>query len=36
MISSGSPVRDYIDTSVRHVLLRQGVLGLKVNEADTS
>merc|ERR1712087_1010988 len=30
MISSGSPVRDYLDVSVRHVMLRQGVLGLKV------
>eukprot|EP00958_Prasinococcus_capsulatus_P018325 scaffold2134_cov384-Prasinococcus_capsulatus_cf.AAC.18 len=30
MISSGSPVREYIDTSVRYVLLRQGMLGLKV------
>merc|ERR1712078_661725 len=30
MISSGSPVRDYLDVSVRHVMLRQGVLGLRV------
>ncbi|ORX78232.1 putative 40S ribosomal protein RPS3 [Basidiobolus meristosporus CBS 931.73] len=30
MIHSGQPVRDYIDTAVRHVLLRQGVLGIKV------
>ncbi|KAG6586486.1 40S ribosomal protein S3-1, partial [Cucurbita argyrosperma subsp. sororia] len=30
MISSGQPVRDYIDSAVRHVLLRQGVLGIKV------
>ncbi|KAK1261693.1 40S ribosomal protein S3-3 [Acorus gramineus] len=30
MISSGNPVNDYIDTAVRHVLLRQGVLGIKV------
>jgi len=30
MISSGSPVNDYIDAAVRHVLLRQGVLGIKV------
>ncbi|KAK9765115.1 40S ribosomal protein S3 [Basidiobolus ranarum] len=30
MIHSGQPVRDYITTAVRHVLLRQGVLGIKV------
>merc|ERR1711982_94281 len=30
MIHSGAPVRDYVDTAVRHVLLRQGVLGIKV------
>jgi small subunit ribosomal protein S3e len=30
MISSGSPVNEYIDSAVRHVLLRQGVLGIKV------
>eukprot|EP00218_Dolichomastix_sp_CCMP3274_P006371 CAMPEP_0170161790 /NCGR_PEP_ID=MMETSP0033_2-20121228/76770_1 /TAXON_ID=195969 /ORGANISM="Dolichomastix tenuilepis, Strain CCMP3274" /LENGTH=231 /DNA_ID=CAMNT_0010399413 /DNA_START=447 /DNA_END=1142 /DNA_ORIENTATION=- len=30
MISSGSPVVEYIDESVRHVLLRQGCLGIKV------
>lgn len=30
MISSGAPKRDYIDSAVRHVLLRQGVLGIKV------
>lgn len=30
MISSGNPVRDYVDTAYRHVLLRQGVLGIKV------
>ena len=30
MISSGQPVHDYIDSAVRHVLLRQGVLGIKV------
>jgi len=30
MISSGGPVSNYIDTAVRHVLLRQGVLGIKV------
>jgi small subunit ribosomal protein S3e len=30
MIHSGQPVRDFIDTATRHVLLRQGVLGIKV------
>merc|ERR1739842_76538 len=30
MIHSGEPVREYVDTAVRHVLLRQGVLGIKV------
>lgn len=30
MIHSGQPSRDYIDTATRHVLLRQGVLGVKV------
>ncbi|EFJ34676.1 hypothetical protein SELMODRAFT_438700 [Selaginella moellendorffii] len=30
MISSGSPVNEFIDRAVRHVLLRQGVLGIKV------
>lgn len=30
MISSGGPTKDYIDSAVRHVLLRQGVLGIKV------
>jgi len=30
MVSSGNPVREYIDGAVRHVLLRQGVLGIKV------
>jgi len=30
MIHSGDPVNDYIQTAVRHVLLRQGVLGIKV------
>ena len=29
LISSGQPVKDYIDLAVRHVL-RQGVLGIKV------
>ena len=24
MIHSGHPVRDYVDTAIRHVLLRQG------------
>merc|ERR1711879_1105674 len=30
MIHSGYPTREYVDTAVRHVLLRQGVLGVKV------
>jgi small subunit ribosomal protein S3e len=29
-IHSGNPTRDYITTAVRHVDLRQGVLGIKV------
>jgi len=30
MIHSGQPTRDFIDVAIRHVLLRQGVLGIKV------
>ncbi|KAL7754481.1 40S ribosomal protein S3 [Sorochytrium milnesiophthora] len=30
MIHSGQPAKDYIDQAVRHVLLRQGTLGIKV------
>lgn len=30
MKHSGFPTRSYIDSAIRHVLLRQGVLGLKV------
>jgi small subunit ribosomal protein S3e len=30
MIHSGEPVKDYVDAACRHVLLRQGVLGIKV------
>jgi len=30
MIHSGAPVRDYVDVAIRHVMLRQGVLGIKV------
>jgi small subunit ribosomal protein S3e len=30
MIHSGEPRRHYVDTAVRHVHLRQGVLGIKV------
>nr|XP_045228940.1 40S ribosomal protein S3-like [Macaca fascicularis] len=30
MIHSGDPVNYYVDTAVRHVLFRQGVLGIKV------
>ncbi|CAD7699614.1 unnamed protein product [Ostreobium quekettii] len=30
MVSAGDPTREYVDSAVRHVLLRQGVLGIKV------
>lgn len=30
MIHAGEPTNDYVDMAVRHVLLRQGVLGIKV------
>lgn len=30
IISTGQPKKDLVDTAVRHVLMRQGVLGLKV------
>jgi hypothetical protein len=30
MVSSGQPAKVFIDAAVRHVLLRQGVLGIKV------
>ncbi|KAF5294525.1 hypothetical protein FQA39_LY13379 [Lamprigera yunnana] len=30
MIHPGDPCNDYVDTATRHVLLRQGVLGIKV------
>jgi small subunit ribosomal protein S3e len=30
MIHSGQPAEDFIDFATRHVLLRQGVLGIKV------
>ena len=30
MIHAGDPCNDYVDQAVRHVLLRQGVLGIKV------
>merc|ERR1712196_201279 len=30
MISSGNPTREYIDTAVRHVPMRQGMIGIKV------
>ena len=30
MIHSGDPMNDYVDAACRHVLLRQGVLGIKV------
>jgi len=31
MIKSGNPTTYYVDTAMRHVLLRQGVLGVKVS-----
>ncbi|ABN64986.1 predicted protein [Scheffersomyces stipitis CBS 6054] len=30
MIHSGQPTKDFIDIAIRHVLMRQGVLGIKV------
>jgi small subunit ribosomal protein S3e len=30
MIHSGEPVRQFVDEAVRHVLMKQGVLGIKV------
>lgn len=30
MKHSGAPVREYVDSAIRHVMLRQGVLGIKV------
>jgi len=30
MIKSGNPVRHYIDTAIRHIKLKQGVLGIRV------
>merc|ERR1711935_633859 len=30
MIHSGQPARDYVDSAARHVMLRQGVIGIKV------
>ncbi|CAB4253892.1 similar to Saccharomyces cerevisiae YNL178W RPS3 Protein component of the small (40S) ribosomal subunit, has apurinic/apyrimidinic (AP) endonuclease activity [Maudiozyma barnettii] len=30
LIHSGQPVKDFIDVATRHVLMRQGVLGIKV------
>jgi ribosomal protein S3 len=35
MVSSGDPTRLYIDGAVRHVMLRQGVLGIKVRGLDS-
>merc|ERR1711934_350064 len=31
LISTGQPKKEFIDTAIRHVLMRQGVLGLKVS-----
>lgn len=33
MIASGHPAVEYIDGCVRHVMLRQGVLGIKVQKS---
>mmetsp|Transcript_16543 Transcript_16543/g.18392 ORF Transcript_16543/g.18392 Transcript_16543/m.18392 type:complete len:266 (+) Transcript_16543:37-834(+) len=30
MIRAGAAIRDYIDTAIRHVMLRQGVMGVRV------
>jgi len=30
MIKTGNPVKDYIDTAIRHVYMKQGILGVKV------
>lgn len=30
LVHSGDPIKHYIDHATRHVLLRQGVLGIKV------
>merc|ERR1711985_41131 len=30
MIAAGDPMREFVDTACRHVLLRQGVVGVKV------
>ena len=30
LISTGQPQKEFIDTAVRHVNMRQGVLGIKV------
>jgi len=31
MLRAGQPATDFVDSAVRHVLLRQGVLGVKVS-----
>lgn len=36
MIHSGDPINDYVDTAVRHVLLRQGKLPRVTSHKDTS
>merc|ERR1712181_67798 len=35
-LHSGDPVNDYVDSACRHVLLRQGVLGIKVRSCCPS
>merc|ERR1712059_245313 len=34
IIHSGQPAKDFIDSATRHVLLRQGVLGIKVKRGS--
>merc|ERR1712115_705627 len=31
MVKTGQPVKEYVDVAIRHVLMRQGVLGIKVS-----
>jgi small subunit ribosomal protein S3e len=30
MVKSGQPAREYVEKATRHVMMRQGVLGVKV------
>ena len=36
MIHSGEPTHDYVDTAVRHVLLRQGRLSLAIRSVTSN